>query len=81
MTYDDTLDIIQEALSEPSGFVMAPNSEGVLFEMRLAHLGVEIDALVEQAESNPAVIAQQDARTQLMLSYLQHWRVQQRAMA
>lgn len=53
---------------------MSPGSPEQIFEQRLAHVGLEIDALVEQAVKNPAIIAVQDARTQLMLSYLRYWR-------
>ena len=49
---------------------MAPGSAEQQFEERLARLDQDIGEIIKLAECSPEVVAAQDARTQLFLSFL-----------
>lgn len=49
---------------------MAPGSEAQLFEERLSRLDQDISEIIAIAERSPEVVAVQDARTMLFLSFL-----------
>lgn len=53
---------------------MSPGSPDQLFEQKLASLYREIDEVICEAERRPQVVAMQDVRVQLLLSYLRAWR-------
>lgn len=53
---------------------MSPGSPEQMFEEKLARLEGEIELIVRIAEREPQIVAVQDMRTQLLLSYLREWK-------
>lgn len=52
---------------------MSPGSDQQLFEQRLAAWRSEAEELTRLAKRYPEVVAQQDIKSQLLLSYIQTW--------